>query len=245
MSENLVPSNNKPIDYLTEDQPVQGQSWVCLSFLSPEGISNCKIRGLKVRGVFATAEEAHSHAKHLHTIDPDFDVFVGEVGKWLPWNPDPTEVQEEVFAEKELNDLMKKYKENREQTKLEEEQRKQELLKSVKKKEQSEQNESADKKLKIRERLQQKLNEKKAQQQQQQQQPPSESIPTSNHVDESEQEPDQQSGQEQLEQVAENEQPSLEQINEELNDKLKEVRSLDTNLKKIKSLYEKVQNKKK
>jgi hypothetical protein len=216
MSEVTESSNNKRIDYLTEDQPIQGQTWVCLSFLSPEGISNCKIRGLKVRGVFSTAEEAHSHAKHLHTIDPDFDVFVGEVGKWLPWNPDPTDVQEEVFAEKELNDLMKKYKENREQTKLDEEQRKQELLKSVKKKEQPNED---DKKLKIKERLQQKLNEKKSLQK--------ESEPV-------------------VSDTTEQPQPSsLEKINDELNDKLKEAQSLDQNLKKIKSLYDKVQNKKK
>jgi hypothetical protein len=214
MSEVTESSNNKKIDYLTEDQPIQGQTWVCLSFLSPEGISNCKIRGLKIRGVFSTAEEAHLHAKHLHTIDPDFDVFVGEVGKWLPWNPDPVDVQEEVFAEKELNDLMKKYKENREQTKLDEEQRKQELLKSVKK----EQPNDDDKKLKIKERLQQRLNEKKNLQKESEQ-------PISKTIEQPEQ--------------------SLEKINEELNDKLKEAQSLDQNLKKIKSLYDKVQNKKK
>jgi hypothetical protein len=60
-----------------------------MSFLSPEGISNCKIRGLKVRGVFATLEEASKRAKKLQEVDPAFHVFVGEAGKRLPSDPEP------------------------------------------------------------------------------------------------------------------------------------------------------------
>jgi hypothetical protein len=48
------------------------------------------VRGLKVRGV------------------------VGEVGKWLPWDPEPSDVPEQEYAEDQLNTLMKKYKENEE-----------------------------------------------------------------------------------------------------------------------------------
>jgi len=40
---------------------------------------------------------------------------VGEVGKWLPWDPEPAEVSEQEYAEEQLNTLMKKYKENEEQ----------------------------------------------------------------------------------------------------------------------------------
>ena len=39
-------------------------------------------------------------------------MFVGEVGKWLPWDPNPNAVAEQEYAEDQLNTLMKKYKEN-------------------------------------------------------------------------------------------------------------------------------------
>lgn len=70
------------------------------------------VRGLKVRGVFSTIEEAKSRAKSLHDIDPDFHVFVAQVGYWLPWDPSPHMVGEEVYAEERLNELVSKYKEN-------------------------------------------------------------------------------------------------------------------------------------
>jgi len=102
----------KKIDYLSEDKPIQGQQFVCISFLSPEGIKNCSMRGLKIRGVYPSYEEAKKRADDLQHIDPDFDVFVGEVGKWLPWDSDPNNAEDQVYREKELQDLMCKYKEN-------------------------------------------------------------------------------------------------------------------------------------
>lgn len=103
---------SRAIDYLTEDEPIPGQLWVCLSFLSPEGIRNCNIRGLKIRGVYATREEADKRAAALQEIDLDFHVFVGEMGKWLPWDPDPNDVADQVYKEQAMQDLMKGYKEN-------------------------------------------------------------------------------------------------------------------------------------
>ncbi len=121
----------KKIDYLDEDDPITKpyrQSWVCISFVSPEGIMNCKIRGLKVRGVFEKQEQANARAKELQLIDPDFHVFVGEVGKWLGWDPDPNSAEDQEYREDELNKLMKGYKENLEKTKQMEQERKKELL---------------------------------------------------------------------------------------------------------------------
>jgi hypothetical protein len=118
----------KYIDYLTEDDTLSNQKWTCISFLSPEGVKNCTIRGLKIRGVYNTKEEADKRAKQLQEIDPDFNVFVGEVGKWLPWDPDPHSVEEQVYGDEKLNDLMKKYKENLEQAKVTEEKRKRDAV---------------------------------------------------------------------------------------------------------------------
>lgn len=151
------------VDYLEVDDPIPGQNFVCLSFVSPESLiqdkeafkvskflqSYCKdkkltfekvyeeykdftykfsdnlqkdfdeqnkfqtnVRGLKVRGVFESREAAESKAKKLQTIDSDFNVFVGQVGYWLPWDPNADKIEDEHFQNSQLNDMMEKYKEN-------------------------------------------------------------------------------------------------------------------------------------
>jgi hypothetical protein len=70
------------------------------------------VRGLKVRGVYASQPEAVARSKKLQRNDQVHNIFVGEVGKWLPWEPDPNSVADQEYAEDQLNMLMKKYKEN-------------------------------------------------------------------------------------------------------------------------------------
>jgi RNA recognition motif-containing protein len=72
------------------------------------------VRGLKVRGVYASRAEAEARSKKLQRNDPIHNIFLGEIGKWLPWDPEPTDVTEQEYAEDQLNTLMKKYKENEE-----------------------------------------------------------------------------------------------------------------------------------
>jgi hypothetical protein len=70
------------------------------------------IRGLKVRGVYDTHKEANVRAQVLRRKDPNFNVFVGQIGYWLPWDPECEEVPEQEYQEEMLNDLVKKYKDN-------------------------------------------------------------------------------------------------------------------------------------
>jgi hypothetical protein len=70
------------------------------------------VRGMKVRGVYNSREEAVARSKKLQRTDTIHNIFVGEVGKWLPWDPEPSQVGEQEYAEEKLNTLMKKYKEN-------------------------------------------------------------------------------------------------------------------------------------
>jgi hypothetical protein len=72
------------------------------------------IRGLKVRGIYGSKEEADAMSKKLIRIDPIFNIYNARVGKWLPWDPEPSRIKENVYAEDELNTLMKKYQENEE-----------------------------------------------------------------------------------------------------------------------------------
>ena len=128
-------------DYLDEDKVIKGQHYVCMSFLSPlsfpedkrEQYKNQKILGLKVRGVYKTYEEADERAKYLQKVDKYHHVFVGEVGKWLPFNVDTSEnnVDNQVYRENELNQYMKAYKDSLNEEEKSEAERKQDLLKGA------------------------------------------------------------------------------------------------------------------
>ena len=150
-------------DYLDIDPPINGQNYVCLSFVSPEDVIEDRhafnvskylqsiaksegkdfdklmsqyndftykhedalqkefdernqfktsVRGVKIRGVYQSKQEAEMRASKLHKSDSNFHVFVGQVGYWLPWNPCADKIEDETFADTQLNELMTKYKEN-------------------------------------------------------------------------------------------------------------------------------------
>lgn len=77
------------------------------------------IRGLKIRGVFSTQEEAELKCKKLREMDPNFDIFVAPVGMWLPWHPDPYKTGEVNFMEEQLNELHHQKLKNEERAKKE------------------------------------------------------------------------------------------------------------------------------
>jgi hypothetical protein len=70
------------------------------------------MRGIKVRGVYDTYKEASVRAQVLRRKDASFNVFVGQIGYWLPWDPECESVPEQEYQEGQLNELVKKYKEN-------------------------------------------------------------------------------------------------------------------------------------
>jgi hypothetical protein len=88
------------------------------------------VRGLKLRGVFPTEEEAENRCKKLREFDPNHDIFVGPVGVWMPWDPDAYKTGRVEFMEEELNRLHKEKMKNEEKAKQEFEQR----IKETKKK---------------------------------------------------------------------------------------------------------------
>ncbi len=70
------------------------------------------MRGVKIRGTYNTYDEATQRAKILQSSDRDFHVFVGQVGYWLPWDPNADNIADQQYMEKELNELMRNYKSN-------------------------------------------------------------------------------------------------------------------------------------
>lgn len=74
-------------------------------------------RGVKVRGSFETQQEAEMKCKMLREEDPNHDVYVGHVGKWLPFHPEAYRTGKVEYLEKELNELMAEKKKNDEVSK--------------------------------------------------------------------------------------------------------------------------------
>lgn len=70
------------------------------------------VRGFKARGNFSSQEEAELRAKLLREVDPNFDVFVGPVGTWLPWEPEAYKTGRVEYMEEELNQLASEKKKN-------------------------------------------------------------------------------------------------------------------------------------
>ena len=130
--------NPKYVDLLDEDKPLAGQKFVCMSFCSPEKILKEKeifffeeflknwdfnksmekflqfinTRGLKVRGVYPTQEEAELRCKMLREIDPNHDIMVGPVGMWMPWDPEAYKTGRVEYMEEELNQIMHEKQKN-------------------------------------------------------------------------------------------------------------------------------------
>jgi hypothetical protein len=69
-------------------------------------------RGIKIRGVYPTMEEAEIRCKLLREIDPNHDVFVGPVGLWMPWDPEAYKTGRVEYMEEELNQLMHEKQKN-------------------------------------------------------------------------------------------------------------------------------------
>lgn len=74
-------------------------------------------RGLKIRGVFPSQKEAELRSKLLREIDPNHDVYVGQVGVWMPWEPDAYRTGRVEYLQKELNDLMNEKIKNEQEAK--------------------------------------------------------------------------------------------------------------------------------
>ena len=69
-------------------------------------------RGIKVRGVFATQGEAELRCKLLREVDPNHDIYVGQVGMWVPFHPEAYKTGRVEYMEETLNQLMSDKKKN-------------------------------------------------------------------------------------------------------------------------------------
>ena len=95
-------------DYLT----VPGQVFACVSFVGPELPQKNEKLGMKIRGCFASREDAASHAKRLQREDGLVDIYVVDMYKWLLIPPDRANVDDAHYANEQLEEIMVKYRKN-------------------------------------------------------------------------------------------------------------------------------------
>ena len=108
----------------------RGQLYTCLSFLTNKKDSNVTTSGIRVAGVFDNYDSACNFAKKIQDRDNRHHVFVGEVGKWLPYDPDTNSEKagDSEYANEQLNQIMKGHKENMEKARAFHELRKTEKI---------------------------------------------------------------------------------------------------------------------
>ena len=65
-----------------------------------------------MRGVFSTQGEAELRCKLLREVDPNHDIYVGQVGMWVPFHPEAYKTGRVEYMEETLNQLMSDKKKN-------------------------------------------------------------------------------------------------------------------------------------
>ena len=98
-------------DYTT----VPGHVFACLSIIGPEAPQKNDKFGIKIRGAFATRDEAANHAKRLQKEDTTFDIYVVDMYKWLLIPPDSSKIDDVHYNNEKLEEIMSGYKDNQAQ----------------------------------------------------------------------------------------------------------------------------------
>lgn len=111
-------------DFLT----VPGQLYALISIVGPDMPQKNDQLGLKIRGCFATKDEAESHAKRLQKDDGLVDIYVVDMYKWLLIPPDRLQIDNVHYQNEKLEEIFTKYRENQRQAAAHFEKRKRDMM---------------------------------------------------------------------------------------------------------------------
>ena len=99
-------------------------------FMEKHNFQTC-VRGIKIHRTSASLAEAEMQAHAIRDEDPIHCVLVGEVGVWLPWDPEAYKTGRVEYMEPELNALMHEKVKSETNAKLAHEQRVKEAKKKA------------------------------------------------------------------------------------------------------------------
>ena len=122
---------------------VPGQVYALLSCVGPSANQKCDHVAVKIRGCFATKDEASAWAKRLQKLDPDFDIYMVNMGNWL-YVPPPQTIDDAHYQDEKLEEIIQGFREAQDDAKAHFEERKNTMkLQSVKELEEAGQSESS------------------------------------------------------------------------------------------------------
>jgi len=103
-------SGEQRVTVLKDNPELSGKKFFLCSMISPEGKQKNKVYGYKIHDMCEDMDEVSYLKKYYHDLDPDFDVFVGTVGKWLPWVFSSDDIPNAEYANEQLNELVKAHR---------------------------------------------------------------------------------------------------------------------------------------
>jgi len=114
-------------DYLDEDAELPMQKYFVLSYLLPDKKNELEVPMIKVRGSYKTIDDCNSRIDTLKPVDTYHNMYISEVGKWGGlFDEDTIKKMDNVdiqYREERLNEMMHKYKENKDKNDVEFEKR--------------------------------------------------------------------------------------------------------------------------
>lgn len=106
----------KKITVLRDNPPLPGKKYFLASMIAPDANQKHKVHAFKLHDVCEDEDTGRALCKYHHQNDPDFDVFLGQVGKWCPWVWNPLDVQNVEYADQMMTDLIREHRMNKKKT---------------------------------------------------------------------------------------------------------------------------------
>lgn len=103
----------------TDTLTVPGQNFALVSIVSDRSPQKSERCCIKIRGVFSTVQEANHHAQRLSQTDPNFDILVVSMYEWLMVPPELDKIDDQVYNDEHLNELISEYRKVQERTNIE------------------------------------------------------------------------------------------------------------------------------
>jgi hypothetical protein len=99
-------NKNQKIVVLHDNPPLPGKKFFLCSMISPESRQKNKVYGFKLHDMCEDEEDAKALQQYYHSLDNDFDILVGTVGKWCPWVFNTDDIANIQYPDQELTTLV-------------------------------------------------------------------------------------------------------------------------------------------
>ncbi len=94
---------------LLDDKPMDDIKFYLVSFLESRENS---LYGFKVSGIFDDESTAVKRIEDIQNYNKYMNVYVGQVGKWLDWNPKSEDCLEQHWGNEKVDNFMRDYEDN-------------------------------------------------------------------------------------------------------------------------------------